>query len=171
MWRGAATQSRVELSRLLLLYSYLGFEAKRLIGEPCIRGADGEEFAPGRRGLTIYGGPGPRTMPEDIEDQPDAWADDEVFPIARQAEPKAPKNNSLSLPWKEDPLCFHRHWSSQRHCSRRAAQPRVPPTVTSLSSTPAAQFFPQETKMRGIAGNQIRGSNLTPNASKCSFAG
>ena len=113
----------VELTWLLPLYSCLGFEAKRLIGEPCKRGADGEEFAPGRRGLTIHEGPGPRTMPEDIEDQPDAWPDDKVFPIAGQAEPKAPKSNSLSRPWKEVPLCFHRHWSSQWHCSRRAAQP------------------------------------------------
>jgi len=101
------------------LYSCLGFEAKRLIGEPCIREADGEEVAPGRRGLTIYAGPGPRTMPEDIEHQPDAWPDDKVFPIARQAEPKAPKNNSLSRPWKEAPSCFH--W----HCSRRATPLRT----------------------------------------------
>jgi len=123
----------VELTWLLPLYSCLGFEAKRLIGEPCKRGADGEEFAPGRRGLTIHEGPGPRTMPEDIEDQPDAWPDDKVFPIAGQAEPKAPKSNSLSRPWKEVPLCFHRHWSSQRHCSRRAAQP--PATASAFSIT------------------------------------
>ena len=57
-------------------------------------GLDGEGFAPERRGLTVYQGPGPRTMPEDIEDQLDVWPDGKGFPLTRQAEPKAQKTSN-----------------------------------------------------------------------------
>ena len=72
------------------MYSYLEFKAKRLYGEAGIRGADGDKFALEKWGLAGYQGSHPRTMPGEIEDQPDERLDGMVFPITRQAELRMP---------------------------------------------------------------------------------
>jgi hypothetical protein len=64
-----------------VLYPCLESEAKRLCGEAGIRGADGDEFATGKRGLASCRCPHPETMTGEIEGQPGERLNGRRFPI------------------------------------------------------------------------------------------
>ena len=79
------------------MYLNLEFKAKRLCGEPDIPGANGDKCAPYRWGLASYQGSPPRTMPGEIEDQPNELPDGRVFPVTRQAELRMPGTINSTL--------------------------------------------------------------------------
>jgi len=74
-----------------------------LCREADIRGADGDEFATGKWELASCQCPHPRTVLEEIEDQPDERPDGRVWPVTRQTELRTPGAIACVLESRYDP--------------------------------------------------------------------
>jgi hypothetical protein len=80
-----------------VLYPYLEFQAKLLCGEAGVRGADGGEFATGKREPASCRCPQPGTMTVGIEEQPDERPNGRHFPSSEQVELRTPETTDRVL--------------------------------------------------------------------------